>query len=150
MLWLATWFGTGFAPIAPGTVATIATLPLHFVLLQLSPALHAAAILGIFIIAVVSSHHVAHQRKLKDPQIVVIDESIGVLLALWISGSGTIGAMVAAVILFRLLDIYKPWPIHIAEDLPHVGLAIVMDDVVAGIGAGVLVIAGSWAIGALL
>ncbi|MEP1208242.1 MAG: phosphatidylglycerophosphatase A [Rhizobiaceae bacterium] len=140
--WLATWFGTGLSPTAPGTVGTLASLPAHFLLIQLPWLWHLAALLVLIGAGTWSANKLAHEMKLEDPQIVVIDETAGVLLALFLAGTTTWLSVVAAVVLFRLLDITKPWPISAAEHLKPAGVGIMADDIVAGIGAGLLTVLG--------
>ena len=79
---LATWFGCGFVPLAPGTAGTLAAVPLYLVLRSSGPAavLFVATALGI--IGIWAADHVIAKTGLKDPQIVVIDEVVGVLVTL--------------------------------------------------------------------
>jgi phosphatidylglycerophosphatase A len=145
--WVATWFGTGMSPRAPGTIGTLATIPAHFLLIQFPSSVHLACIVALVVLGTWSADHLAREMQLKDPQIVVIDESAGVLLALWLVGSNNWLAIVVAVLLFRLLDIVKPWPISAAERLRPAGVGIMADDVVAGIAAGLiarLIVQMSW------
>ena len=80
---------------------------------------------------------------MKDPQIVVVDESAGILLALFLMGPTTFWNVVAAIILFRILDAIKPWPISAFEKLRPAGVGIMADDVVAGIVAGLAIFWGA-------
>lgn len=133
-LLLASWFGCGYSPFAPGTAGSAAALaivwpavaiwrwtPLHFLAL-------AAAIL---IPAVWSAGAAARLRGVSDPGVVVIDEVVGQWIAL--SGATVLNwkSCAAAFFLFRALDIWKPAPARQAERL-HGGVGIVADDVVAG------------------
>lgn len=136
--WFATWFGTGLAPKAPGTVGTLATVPLHFLLIQLPTLAHLAFLVVFVALATRSANRLAADMKMKDPQIVVVDESAGVLLALFLMGPTTFWTVVTAVILFRIFDMTKPWPISAAEKLQPAGVGIMADDIVAGIVAGLL------------
>jgi len=136
--WFATWFGTGLSPYAPGTVGTLATLPLHLALIHLPNAVHVAAIILVIGLGTLSAQRVADDMKVSDPQIVVIDESAGILLALWIAGAEGWMAIVLATLLFRALDMIKPWPISAAEKLKPAGVGIMADDVVAGVAAGLV------------
>lgn len=137
--WLATWFGTGLSPKAPGTVGTLATVPLHFALIQLPSLAHLGVIIALTILGTLSADLLSRDMQLEDPQIVVVDESAGVLLALWLAGSNALLAVIAATVLFRLLDIVKPWPISAAEKLRPAGVGIMADDLVAGLVAGLVV-----------
>jgi phosphatidylglycerophosphatase A len=73
---------------------------------------------------------VARDLAQKDPQVVVIDEVAGFLVTM-VGASATVPAIVAGFVLFRIMDIAKPWPIRCFERLPS-GWGIVLDDVVAG------------------
>lgn len=133
---LATWFGIGFSPIAPGTCGTLAALPLYFALRDFGTVavLAAAAVLtfaGVWAAGIVAEHTGRH-----DPQIVVVDEVAGVLVALAFAPH-TVAGVALAVGLFRVFDMTKPFPARAAERLPG-GWGIVIDDVVAGIWAAVV------------
>ncbi|MBU1174256.1 MAG: phosphatidylglycerophosphatase A [Alphaproteobacteria bacterium] len=140
---LATWFGAGLSPVAPGTVGTIAALPAHFVLSLLPDPAHLAALAMLTVLAVVCAGVLAGEAGQEDPQIVVVDEVVGVLLALLVIGDAGVMGVVAAVVLFRLFDIFKPWPIGALERLRPAGLGIVADDLAAGLVAGSIVLAAS-------
>lgn len=134
--WLATWFGAGLSPIAPGTVGTLATVPLHFALMLLPAIWHFGFVAILAVLGAISAESVARARNQTDPQIVVVDESAGVLLALFlVRDTGWLG-VVAAVLLFRGFDIWKPWPIGKLESLRPAGLGIMADDIAAGLAAG--------------
>jgi phosphatidylglycerophosphatase A len=137
--WFATWFGTGLAPIAPATVATLVTLPLHFALIYLPSPVHFAIIAGMAVFGVLAADRLARDMNEHDPQIVVVDESVSILLALWIAMPGDWIGVVAVTVLFRLLDIYKPWPVRLLERLKPNGLGIMADDIAAGLIAGLVV-----------
>jgi phosphatidylglycerophosphatase A len=129
---LATWFGCGRVSFAPGTLGTLAALPLYALSMQLGgEALVACVALLLLPIAIWSAGRVAASLAAKDPQLIVIDEVVGVLLTLsaargWVS-------VALGVLLFRLFDQWKPWPARWVErNLPG-GYGIVMDDVVAGL-----------------
>lgn len=143
---IATWFGCGNSPAAPGTVGSAAGLLIgiwlskyagftwwHFLVL--------AAIA--FFPAVWAAGVVARQSKIKDPQFVVVDEVLGQWVAL--AGAGHAynwKSWLAAFALFRLFDIWKPAPVRQLEALPG-GLGINADDVMAGLYAAlVLFLAG--------
>ena len=79
----------------------------------------------------------------KDPGLVVVDEVLGQWVTLWGVSSLKAGSFVAAFLLFRLFDIWKPWPVRQMEQLPR-GYGIVADDIAAGIyGALILYIGGA-------
>jgi phosphatidylglycerophosphatase A len=127
---LATWFGCGFAPKGPGTFGTLGAIPVyllaaHWGLVGVGVAAIAATLVGVW-----SASVVARELGLKDPQIVVIDEVAGFLVTM-LGTRASLPAVLAGFVLFRLLDITKPWPIRRIERLPS-GWGIVLDDVAAG------------------
>jgi phosphatidylglycerophosphatase A len=137
--WLATWFGVGLIWIAPGTAGTIVALPVHWALATLPLALHLALIAALLAAGIWSAGRLADLLAQADPPVVVIDEVAGALLALvCVSGRGLLWQLVT-LLLFRLLDILKPWPIYLAERCKPTGLGIMADDVVAGLAAGFIV-----------
>ena len=142
---LGTWFGCGYVPIAPGTAGSIAAVvmavaidyqwhfpPFWFLL--------TAVVLtwpGIWAAGVVEKH-----LNKEDPPQVVMDEVIGQWVT--ISGATVLNwkSWLGALLLFRVLDVWKPFPIRRLEALPG-GAGIVADDIMAGIyGALVLFLAG--------
>lgn len=133
---IATWFGLGFSPIAPGTLGTLAALPVYFALRGYGTIAVLAAAVAITLAGVWAAGVVARLIGTQDPQIVVVDEVAGVLVALAFAPH-TMTAVVLAVVLFRIFDMTKPFPARAAERLPG-GWGIVIDDVVAGAWAAVL------------
>ncbi len=131
--WLATWFGAGLLPGAPGTWGSLAALPFAWVILaELGPfaLLTAAAI--VFVLGLWASARYIAGREDKDPAEVVIDEVAGQWLALTIAAPGEVWHFAAGFVLFRLFDITKPWPARRAERGLPGGLGIMTDDLVAG------------------
>ena len=142
---LATWFGCGHSSVAPGTVGSLGTLPLHFALRSLGPVPHALATLGLTIAGVWAAQRVSDAVGEEDPSAVVIDEVAGTLLAMGIARPAGILGELLALGLFRVLDITKPGIIDRAQRLRPPGLGIMADDVLAGVGAGLAIrIAARW------
>jgi phosphatidylglycerophosphatase A len=140
---LATWFGCGLAPKAPGTVGSIGAVPLHFALATLGPVPHVAAIVALTALGTWASNELAKAEGVEDPQKVVIDEVCGTLIAMgMVTGSG-IGARLLALALFRVFDITKPGPIDSAQRLQPAGVGIMADDILAGLLAGVMAYSAS-------
>ena len=136
---IASGLGCGFAPFAPGTLASAVTLLPGALMLHLSPAaLPAAALIAALTgLWVIRAAHVVG-----DPGWVVIDEIAGQLLALCGLAHASVAGVLAAFVIFRLLDVAKPGPIGWA-DRQGGPAGIMADDVIAGaITAGIL-----WAIG---
>ena len=143
---LATWFGCGLSPVAPGTVGTLAALPLWLVVRDGGAWVVLATAVFVTLVGVWSAGVVARASGTKDPQIVVIDEVAGVLFAL-AGAPETLSGIIGAVVLFRVFDMTKPFPARSAEKLPD-GWGIVIDDVVAGLQAA-LVVRGLTSLGVL-
>jgi phosphatidylglycerophosphatase A len=135
---LGTWFGLGRAPKAPGTVGSLGAIPLHLLLCRVSPALHVASVLVSSVVGVWAAQKIADEEEEKDPSHVVIDEVAGTLIAMGLVRTRSLGVQLAAFALFRLLDITKPGPIGSAEQAQPAGLGIMLDDLLAGLVAGLL------------
>ena len=129
---LATWFGAGYVPIAPGTAGSVAALPLYFLLRAAGGVwLVAAGAVVVTVVGIWSSSLVAGELGVSDPQIVVIDEVAGVLVALLTCPNDWRYAL-AGLVAFRVFDTLKPWPVHLLESELPGGYGIVLDDVGAG------------------
>jgi len=143
---LATWFGCGYSPFAPGTAGSLAALAIGILLHEYLGAAgwHFAALAAIlFVPAVWAAGVTAQVKQLKDPGIVVIDEVIGQWIALAGARSLNWKSYLAALALFRLFDVWKPPPVRQLEALPG-GLGINADDVMAGIYAALVLFAAGW------
>ena len=147
---LATGFGAGLAPKAPGTfgaLESVATFCLMFVLHlsgQLNLILLIAFSLLSYVVGVWSANRVCNLLKNDDPKQVVIDEINGQFIAfIPLAFNPTILGIVIAFALFRLFDIFKPYPIRKIEHL-HGGFGVMSDDTLAGVYAAVLVWLGHY------
>jgi len=130
----STFFGTGFFPIAPGTAASFLTVLLFKLgLYKLTWPFQALIIVVLFIAGGAASTRYARLLNRKDPGRIVIDETCGQLIALFLVTPGW-KELLLAFFLFRIFDIIKPYPIKKLETLPH-GWGIMADDVGAGIAA---------------
>lgn len=139
---LSTWFGCGLAPFAPGTAGSLAAVLLAILFIHTSPWYLLLAALLLTPIAIWSADSTAKQLSLKDPGLIVIDEVVGQ----WITLAGATHlnwrSLVLGFALFRLFDVWKPFPARRLEALPG-GLGIVADDMMAGVyGLLVLSICG--------
>ena len=135
---LATWFGCGLSPVWPGTVGTLAALPIYFALRSQGALAILAAAAVITLAGVWAAGVVCDSCGKHDPQMIVVDEVAGVLVAL-AAAPGSLAGAAASVLLFRLFDVTKPFPARAAEGLPR-GWGVVMDDVFAGIWAAIVVL----------
>jgi phosphatidylglycerophosphatase A len=135
---LATWFGCGLSPKAPGTVGSIGAVPLHLGLSMLGPVPHVAAIALLTVAGTWAANEVARAEGTEDPQKVVIDEVCGTLIAMGMVCKSSLGIRLLALGLFRVLDITKPGPIDTVQRLEPPGVGIMADDVLAGVAAGAM------------
>lgn len=141
---VATWFGCGYWPVGPGTAGSLGAFVLWPVLLflQWPPWTFAAATLIITPLGIWAADRTAELAGKKDPGLVVVDEVLGQWLTLAAIPAFDWRWAAAAFLLFRLFDIWKPWPARRLESLPG-GTGIVVDDLAAGAwGAVVLLLAG--------
>ncbi|GAC1351218.1 MAG: phosphatidylglycerophosphatase A [Polyangiales bacterium] len=128
---LAVWFGCGHVPLMPGTAGTLGAIPLYLLLRPHGLGAVAIAAAVVTAVGVWSSSLVCDRLKVKDPQIVCIDEVAGVLIAFLGAPAGWLGT-VAGFVLFRLFDQFKPWPARLAERRLPSGWGVMFDDVAAG------------------
>jgi len=157
---LATGFGSGLSPIMPGTAGSVVGLALGGILVRaLAP--HTGSLgltLGLLTsglvfgaIGVAVSGPVCRALDAKDPGCIVIDEISGQLIACAAipgvangkSPAFQAAAWIGAFVLFRFFDIVKPGPIRTIQDLPE-GWGVVLDDVLGGVAAGVVLAAAGW------
>jgi len=138
---IATGFGAGYFPRAPGTAGAVVGLPLGWGLSFLSPHTSLFILAMLTFLAFWASGVTERVLKKKDPSIVVIDEVIGMAVSMW-NIEPAWSSIIALFFLFRLFDIWKPFPVKNMENLFKGGAGIVMDDVAAGIYANIF-----WRIG---
>ena len=130
--WLATCFKIGHLPIAPGTWGSLAAIIGWWLWLQyLDPLVFIVLIIVIFTIGVFATNTIIDHTGEKDPSRVIIDEVAGQWLGLLILPDGML-YIAGAFVLFRFLDIFKPWPIRQMEQFPK-GWGVMLDDTLAGL-----------------
>lgn len=132
---VATFLYTGFFPFAPATFATAVFLAAYWLVPGGEWLAHWAVLLVTTVIAIPASTAVERTYG-KDPSCAVIDEVVGIQVAL-VFAEPTLAGIVAAFLLFRLFDIWKPFPIYRLQSLPG-GWGIVADDALAGLYARLL------------
>lgn len=138
--------GVGYLPLAPGTWGSLVGVAIYFgyagivssIGSNLRFALTAVLLLLIVMIGIWAASKTAEIMGGKDPQIVVVDEVMGQLLAFaFVPFTTGLATLIVGFVLFRLFDIVKPYPVKQFEQLPG-GIGICADDLVAGVYAGVL------------
>ena len=132
---IATVFGVGYAPVAPGTFGSAAGLVLWW-LLPASTTVQAVAIVILFVLGSWSGNVAERYYGRTDPGQVVIDEVMGVLITLFMNPVGWRG-VIAAFVLFRVFDVIKPYPANRLETLQG-GVGVMADDGMAAIYANLV------------
>lgn len=138
--WIATGFGSGLSPIAPGTAGSLAALLPWLALRELPLPHYLLAIAAALVLGVWACAWVVRESGVADPGFAVWDEFVG----LWIALAPLAGPAVAwewifgGFILFRIFDIWKPWPVSWADRHIGGGLGVMLDDVIAGLYAAIV------------
>ncbi len=129
---IGAFFGVGFIPFAPGTMGSIAIFPFLFIMpFYVSFIL----LLIVCIIGIIFGNIVSQEEK--DPSFFVLDEVAGTWIAFLFVFNFSIIWKILSLILFRLFDIYKPFPINKLEQIKD-GWGIMADDIGAGIVSGII------------
>jgi len=145
-VWVATWFGCGYFPVGPGTVGSLAAIAIAALLhiyLGAGRATLLIVTLALLLPAIWASTQTARLMNREDPGAVIVDEVLGQWVTLLGATALVWKSFLAAFVLFRVFDIWKPWPVRNLEKLPG-GVGIVADDLAAGLyGALILYIGGA-------
>ena len=128
--------GAGYSPVAPGTVGSFVTLVALWLIPFSRPAL-VITLVVVTLLGIWAASRVERALGVKDPGVIVIDEVAGMLLSVLLLPR-TIPVLVSAFLLFRLFDIWKPFPAGESQRLSG-GLGVMVDDLIAGVYALVLV-----------
>lgn len=147
---LAFGLGLGLAPKAPGTFGTLLGLPLFVALMGLPPLGYALVTVALFGFGCWLTGESARRLGEHDVPGIVFDEVVGYLVAaapllpalgLW--KAPLWAGLAAAFVVFRVFDVWKPWPIHRLDEDVHGGFGIMLDDLIAGLyGLAALVLTG--------
>jgi phosphatidylglycerophosphatase A len=131
---LATWFGVGNLPAAPGTFGSLAALPIAWLLAYHGgPLALAVAGVAVFGVGWWASKVYIETTGIDDPGPVVIDEVAGQWLTLLAAAPGVWWHWLAGFVLFRFFDIVKPWPVGWADQRIKGGFGVMFDDILAAI-----------------
>lgn len=134
---LAFGFGSGASPWAPGTMGTLAAVPLYFLMAHLPLPYYLLVLLVSFVLGCWLCGRTSSDLGVHDHGGIVWDEFVGywlTMLALPVS----LGWALAGFVLFRFFDIIKPWPIGWVDKRVHGGLGIMLDDVLAAVYAALI------------
>lgn len=137
---LAFGFGSGLLPRAPGTYGTLVGIPLYLLIQPLSWVIYALIVTLAFVAGLWICQRAADDLGVHDHSGIVWDEIVGYLAAMGFAPFGWIW-IVIGFLLFRLFDIFKPWPIKWVDRRVGGGLGIMLDDLMAGLySAAVMVL----------
>lgn len=131
---LAFGFGSGLAPKAPGTFGTLAAVPLYWLASSLNLTLYTLMILVTGVVGIWICDAASRELKVHDHGGIVWDEFVGYFITMW-ALPATWTWMIAGFVVFRILDIAKPWPVSHLDKHVHGGFGIMVDDMVAGLMA---------------
>ena len=132
ILTLATWGGVGFLPFMPGTWGTLAALPLWYYLAQTGPGAYGLGVAALIILGLLVAGPAQEMLGRTDPPAIVVDEVAGLLITL-AGVPPTLEHAVLGLVIFRVLDIGKPFPIRRLGEGGVGGLEVMADDVAAGV-----------------
>ncbi len=136
---IATWFGAGLVRPAPGTIGSLIALPLGWGILTLGgQALLMLDIIIVLIIGVWAAGIYGAADNAHDSSSIVVDEVVGQWIALMTMPSSLLGYVVAFAA-FRFYDVIKPWPVDYVDKRVKGGWGVMLDDVLAGLYALIVV-----------
>ncbi|PHM28159.1 phosphatidylglycerophosphatase A [Xenorhabdus budapestensis] len=136
---LATGFGSGLSPIIPGTMGSVVAIPFWLLLVQLPQWGGWLAILLGTIIGCVICQKAADAMQVEDPGCVVWDEFIGMWITLMAIPVLNWQWVLVAFVVFRIFDMWKPWPIRWFDRYVKGGVGIMLDDIIAAIFAVIVI-----------
>lgn len=131
---LAYGFGSGLAPKAPGTFGTLAAIPVFYLMQSLPMASYLLLTVIFFFLGIWFCQKTVDWLQQDDPSAIVWDEIVGFLITMIAAPSGWLWILLGFV-LFRVFDILKPWPVSLADKRLHGGFGVMLDDVIAGLYA---------------
>ena len=146
MQFFAFGFGSGLSPRAPGTAGTLLAIPLYLLVAQWSLPLYSLFIIVTALLGIWFCEAASRELGVHDHPGIVWDEFVGYWITMWALPSSWIW-VVAGFVVFRILDIAKPWPISLLDKKVKGGFGIMIDDVVAGIIACLTLHIALWLVG---
>ena len=129
---LATGFGSGLSPIIPGTMGTVAAIPLYLLMAQLPFTVYLLITLVAALIGITICQKTSDDMGVHDHGSIVWDEFVGFWITMAIAPVVSWQWVLAGFVLFRFFDMVKPWPISWLDKHVHGGLGIMIDDILAG------------------
>ena len=137
LLLLACGLGSGAARFAPGTFGTLVAIPLYWFMQPLSIFYYSLLTVVLFLLGIGLCDYAARKLGVHDHPGIVWDEIVGYLITMFMAPAGLMWIIIGFA-LFRLFDIWKPWPISWLDAKVSGGFGIMIDDVLAGVYAACL------------
>ncbi|MFT3741494.1 MAG: phosphatidylglycerophosphatase A [Gammaproteobacteria bacterium] len=134
---IAFGFGVGVIPWAPGTFGTLAAIPIYLLLMHLPVLWYLLITVIVIVLSMMICDKASRDLNMHDHPGMVLDEIAGYLLTMVAVPLGPVW-VILGFILFRVFDIWKPWPIHWIDRKVHGGFGIVLDDLLAAVYAWVV------------
>lgn len=138
--WIASGFGSGFSPLVPGTAGSAAALLPWLAMRELPLVGYIGVIVAATLIGIWASTVVVERLRIQDPGVIVWDEFVGQWITLtplliWTASAWWI---LVGFVVFRIFDIWKPWPASWADRKVKGGLGVMLDDVLAAVYAALV------------
>lgn len=130
---LATGFGSGLSPVVPGTMGSLAAIPFWYLMTFLPWQLYSLVVMMSICIGVYLCHRTAKDMGTHDHGSIVWDEFVGMWITLMALPTMDWQWVAAGFVIFRIFDMWKPWPIRWFDRNIHGGMGIMVDDIVAGV-----------------
>lgn len=136
-------FGSGAMPFAPGTFGTLLAIPFYLMLAPLQPSYYLVTVILITIASIWICHKTEKEISVHDHQGMCLDEFVGFFVTMY-HAPRSWEWVVFGFVLFRIFDIWKPWPIRYLDKNVAGGLGVILDDVAAGIYACIVLQIFAW------
>lgn len=140
---IAFGFGSGAIPVAPGTFGTLLAIPFYLAIQNVSHNIYLALVIIIMLASMWLCNKVSKEIKVHDHQGMCLDEFVGYLVTMYAAPHGLVW-IILGFLLFRLFDIWKPQPIRYVDQKIKGGVGMILDDVVAGIYASIVLHIIAW------
>jgi phosphatidylglycerophosphatase A len=131
VMWLATGFGAGLSPFAPGTAGSLVGVLFYIAMAKLPLPFYLLGVLALAVAGVWICERAGRTLGVADHPAIVWDEIVGLLITMAATGPSWLGVAMGFA-LFRAFDILKPWPVGLIDRRVAGGLGVMLDDVMAG------------------
>ncbi len=130
---LATCFGSGLSSLMPGTIGSLVAIPFWLLLIQLPWQIYLLLLVFSIYLGIYLCHQTTKDIQVHDHTSIVWDEFVGMLITLTMLPANNWEWLITGLVIFRILDIVKPWPISWFDLNIKGGIGIMIDDIIAGL-----------------